>query len=112
MPYKSREARRTHDRDYKRLVWRPRQNTRAAEARRLATQRQEWLEARRLDNLVPLILTEPLHIDGHTFQPGAVVRVQPGVVHRWQRALLADPVPQMEPIRSVRIINVFRDLTE
>ena len=52
-----------------------------------------------------------LHIDGQTFEPGTTVYVQPGLVHRWQRALLAGPVPQPEPIRSVRVIRNVGDFS-
>lgn len=103
MAYKSIEKRREHDRLYKR-AWRARRKVEDAKRNALEAQRAEWEAARRLENLTPLVLTETLHVGGHTFHQGTVVRVQPGIVHRWQRALLADPVPQMEPVRSVRVI--------
>ncbi len=104
MPYKDREKRREYDRLYKR-AWRVRRKAEDARRHEEELHRREWDAARQDENRVPLVLTEPLHIDGHTFERGTVVYVQPGVVHRWQRALLADPAASGETVVITRVIT-------
>lgn len=98
MPYRDADRRRQHDAQYKRLVARPRAKAHAAERAEQIRQHREWEAARRLENLVETVTIHDLYIDdgrtGYTFPAGSILYVLPGLVHLFERTLLATPAPQ------------------
>lgn len=102
---------RTRKREYDRLRQQRLRARKKAEAAQRAEQEaahRAWLHARRLDNLTPMNLIRDLHFDdgrvGYSLSCGTRIWVQEGLQHLFEKALLAAPVAEMQPL-GYRVIT-------